>query len=200
LDRLKEAFQYGYSVYSLKFNNGKIKDAKLCSDTDELQADFNKLWGPKITDRSRRLLIALKPLPFASHQKVYKQTEASMKVPQAWQDAGKKDSSRGNTRVMAMADETAFQVPQAYVQAGKKETTKVTARIDMSAEVAGAGKCPECRKGMEISHANDIEVLVCHPCRIAIPTADKPVEENAVFGPSTADGPTGPTGPIGPNA
>jgi hypothetical protein len=52
--------------------------------------------------------------------------------------------------------------------------TETTARIDMSAEVAGAGLCPECRKPMERSHANDIPVLRCLDCRIALPTPDAP--------------------------
>lgn len=51
-------------------------------------------------------------------------------------------------------------------------TAKVVARIDMSADVAGAGLCPECRKPMERSHANGFPILVCDEHRIAIPIPD----------------------------
>jgi hypothetical protein len=50
--------------------------------------------------------------------------------------------------------------------------SKVEARIDMSADVAGAGLCPECRRPMERSHANGIPVLTCDEHRIAIPIPD----------------------------
>lgn len=96
-------------------------------------------------------------------------------------------------------------VPQAWLQAGVKKQPvvasgqKVTARINMSAEVAGAGLCPECHRTMVPGFANGIPVLICHEDRIAIPTAD-PVEateleiepgikKEAVLGPSTAESP-----------
>lgn len=80
-----------------------------------------------------------------------------MKIPEAFRNAS---SSVSEVR--------------AKVEANAKEQTqkKVTARIDMSAEVAGAGLCPECRKPMENSHANGIPVLICRDHRIAIPAAD----------------------------
>lgn len=84
----------------------------------------------------------------------------------------------------------ALKLPQAFVEASAtvseikakveatvSEASTVTARIDMSAEVAGAGLCPECRQPMEASHANGIPVLICKEHRIAIPTADAPTEE-----------------------
>jgi hypothetical protein len=52
------------------------------------------------------------------------------------------------------------------------EKTKTSARIDMSADVAGKGLCPECRKPMVASHANGIPVLVCDEHRIALPVED----------------------------
>jgi hypothetical protein len=55
------------------------------------------------------------------------------------------------------------------------KSTKTEARIDMSADVAGAGLCPECRKPMERSNANGIPVLTCDEHRIAIPIADEQV-------------------------
>jgi hypothetical protein len=69
-------------------------------------------------------------------------------------------------------------VPQAFATANEKkveaavETSQVEARINMSAEVAGAGLCPECGKPMERSHANGIAVLTCDLHRIAIPQKD----------------------------
>jgi hypothetical protein len=82
----------------------------------------------------------------------------------------------------------ALKIPEAFlrasatvVEARAKVTAsaekEVTARIDMSAEVAGAGLCPECRKPMEASTANGIPVLICREHRIAIPTADAPDAE-----------------------
>lgn len=65
--------------------------------------------------------------------------------------------------------------PKAFVNAGvKKEPVaeQVTARIDMSADVAGAGLCPECKQPMEKTHANGMPVLACQPCRITIPIKD----------------------------
>jgi hypothetical protein len=59
-------------------------------------------------------------------------------------------------------------VPQVFADSGTKKieaaAEKVEARINMSAEVAGAGLCPECQQPMERSHAN------LH--RIAIPVPD----------------------------
>jgi hypothetical protein len=86
---------------------------------------------------------------------------------------------RGETRVIAMIDDAGF-FPQAFLNASatkteaKKDTKDaVTARIDMSADVAGAGLCPECRKPMERSHANGIPVMTCDAHRIAIPIPDE---------------------------
>lgn len=70
-------------------------------------------------------------------------------------------------------------MPEAFEKAGKKtveaskDADKVEARINMSAEVAGAGLCPECQKPMERSHANGVAVLTCDLHRIAIPIADE---------------------------
>jgi hypothetical protein len=71
-------------------------------------------------------------------------------------------------------------VPAAFVETEPKAKTKaaannraVVARIDMSADVAGAGLCPECRKPMERSHANGIPVMTCDEHRIAIPLPDE---------------------------
>jgi hypothetical protein len=53
--------------------------------------------------------------------------------------------------------------------------TEVKSRVDMSAEVAGAGLCPDCRKPMIPSHANGHKVVICQPCRIVIPVKDEEV-------------------------
>jgi hypothetical protein len=72
-------------------------------------------------------------------------------------------------------------IPQAFQKATVTRTeakakivakTETRARIDMSADVAGAGLCPECRKPMERSHANGFPVLTCDEHRIAIPMPD----------------------------
>ncbi len=54
--------------------------------------------------------------------------------------------------------------------------SKVTARIDMSADVAGAGLCPECRKPMKEGMANGMPVQYCLSHRIALPLADASME------------------------
>lgn len=65
-------------------------------------------------------------------------------------------------------------------KAGTSAPAKVTARIDMSAEVAGAGLCPECRKPMTKAFANGHPVHVCHEHLIAIPIADEGVNPEDV--------------------
>lgn len=71
-------------------------------------------------------------------------------------------------------------MPQSFLKAGVTRTeikagvdaAKIEARINMSADVAGAGLCPECRKPMERSNANGFPVLICEDHRIAIPVPD----------------------------
>lgn len=46
---------------------------------------------------------------------------------------------------------------------------KVTARIDMSADIAGKGLCPECKKPMEVVTAGTSKVWACAADRISIP-------------------------------
>lgn len=60
-------------------------------------------------------------------------------------------------------------MPQAWLQAGAK---KVTARIDMSADVAGKGLCPECRKPMHAAVVNGHDAIVCDADRIVLPVPD----------------------------
>ena len=49
---------------------------------------------------------------------------------------------------------------------------KVEARIDMSAEVAGAGKCPECKQPMQIVNVAGSAMWTCAADRITLPLPD----------------------------
>ena len=80
-----------------------------------------------------------------------------------------------------------LKIPKAFAEASATKTearkkveakapAEVKARVDMSAEVAGAGLCPDCRKPMIPSHANGHPVLSCTACRIVIPTKDEVTE------------------------
>jgi len=80
----------------------------------------------------------------------------------------------------APATKTEAKAKKAAIVATKQAvtaTTDVKARVDMSAEVAGAGMCPDCRKPMIPSHANGHPVLSCTACRIVIPVKDEPTAE-----------------------
>jgi hypothetical protein len=46
---------------------------------------------------------------------------------------------------------------------------KIEARINMSAEVVGAGKCPECQKPMQIVKAGGSRMWICVDHRITLP-------------------------------
>ena len=46
---------------------------------------------------------------------------------------------------------------------------KIEARIDMSADVAGKGKCPECRQPMEIVSVSGSRMWACAKDRIVLP-------------------------------
>lgn len=87
-------------------------------------------------------------------------------------------------------------MPQAYVNAPATKTEAkrkleasqsakkpVTARIDMSAEVAGAGMCPECRKPMVRMMANGHPVLTCMQDRITLPIQDEANDSAQQVGP-----------------
>lgn len=75
-----------------------------------------------------------------------------------------------------------MKIPQAYSNtpekaAGKTSVhggQKIEARINMGAEVAGAGKCPDCGQPMESIIAGPVETLTCMPCRISLPVPDAP--------------------------
>lgn len=66
--------------------------------------------------------------------------------------------------------------PKAWVAANaaveRNKATEVSARIDMSADVAGKGKCPECRKDMEIVMSGTQKVWSCAHDRITLPLPD----------------------------
>lgn len=63
------------------------------------------------------------------------------------------------------------QIPKAWIHAGtaKKE---VTSRIDMSAEVAGRGLCPECKKPMTVAMVGASKMWACAADRITLPLPD----------------------------
>jgi hypothetical protein len=65
-----------------------------------------------------------------------------------------------------------MKVPAAWLTAGVKKETKVESKIDMSADVAGMGKCPECKQQMEIVSSNGSKVWACAHDRISIPVPD----------------------------
>lgn len=89
-----------------------------------------------------------------------------------------------------------MRMPQAYMNASATKTeakrkleaaqqskTQVKARIDMSAEVAGAGMCPECRTPMVKMMANGHPVLTCMNDRITIPIQDEANDSTQQVGP-----------------
>lgn len=81
-----------------------------------------------------------------------------------------------------------MKLPQGWAPAPKNDvrgSKKVEARINMSAEVAGAGLCPDCQKPMQQVTAGPVETLTCMDCRISLPTADEAEPTEAAVGPST---------------
>lgn len=67
-----------------------------------------------------------------------------------------------------------MKMPKAWIEASNK--SKVKAKVDMSAEVAGAGLCPVSGKPMEQMFANGHPVLCSMSERIVLPVRNK-VEE-----------------------
>lgn len=127
-----------------------------------------------------------------------------MKVPKEWSQAVAASTStkataaktlRGAQSVIAQTDEVSFDTKPRRVPKDVSAAV-VTARIDMSAEVAGAGLCPECKQPMQRCVTNGIASYACHPDRIVIPVPDSVLEGETViatgelnleaaFGPST---------------
>lgn len=118
-----------------------------------------------------------------------------MKVPKEWTAAAEARAPTKAANAVAASSDMAFgnTAKQRFAQAPQ---TTVTARIDMSAEVAGAGLCPECKQPMQRCTTNGIASYACHPDRIVIPVPDSVLEGEAVidtgelnleaaFGPST---------------
>jgi hypothetical protein len=73
----------------------------------------------------------------------------------------------------AFLDAPATKTEASKVKQEVAAKSQVKARVDMSAEVAGAGLCPDCRKPMIPTHANGHPVLSCTACRIVIPVKDE---------------------------
>lgn len=73
-------------------------------------------------------------------------------------------------------------MPKAWSQVGSSKSAitagnengkhKIGAKINMSAEHAGQGLCPDCGKPMNETYASDIPVVSCFPCRISLPRKD----------------------------
>lgn len=91
-----------------------------------------------------------------------------------------------------------MRMPQAYLNASATKTeakrkleaatettkpTQVKARIDMSAEVAGVGNCPECRQPMVRMTANGHPVFTCMQDRITLPIQDEANDSAQQVGP-----------------
>lgn len=97
-----------------------------------------------------------------------------MYIPQAFRDASATTAER-QTKIEA-------------------STNQVEARINMSAEVAGRGLCPECRQPMKPGFVGDVPVQYCLAHRIALPTPDTTEGEttDATADPEVAQLPTTP--------
>ena len=72
-------------------------------------------------------------------------------------------------------------MPKAWTQVDSSKSSvtasndgkhKVNAKINMSADHAGMGLCPDCGKPMNETYASDIPVVSCFPCRISLPRKD----------------------------
>lgn len=64
-----------------------------------------------------------------------------------------------------------LKVPQAW-SVPSDERKNVVAALDMSAETAGRGFCPECKTQMESLDIADQPMWVCSSCRVTLPKAD----------------------------
>lgn len=144
------------------------------------------------------------PTPKAWHTKTEAAFLTKSEVRKAAERARVANPGKTDKELLRMSSKpSTLATPKAWSTPIKATTPekaghKITARIDMSAEVAGAGLCPECRQPMDRSFANGIECWVCHSDRIAIPLPDvtaapeavQPgVEDYAAFGPTTSQGP-----------
>lgn len=102
-----------------------------------------------------------------------------LQMPKEWVQAG---SLNHKNETDAPEQKPGSEMTNHYKKGQKLETpkdgkggsthTSVTARINMSADVAGAGLCPECREPMEATFAAGHPVWSCKVDRISIPRAD----------------------------
>lgn len=72
--------------------------------------------------------------------------------------------------------------PAAWTNSGNKinasaEPAELTARIDMSADVAGKGNCPECKRPMEVVTVAGTQMWACANDRITFPVANQDGKE-----------------------
>ena len=101
------------------------------------------------------------------------------KMPKAWvqatvkpQQAAEADEAHPNDGRRGKAEPGAEAINH-FTPNEVKHPSEVNARINMSADVAGAGLCPECRKPMEKAFASGIPVYRCTADRIALPVPDQ---------------------------
>jgi hypothetical protein len=69
-----------------------------------------------------------------------------------------------------------MKLPQAWTNAGQQSAVtanKVEARVDMSADVAGKGKCPVCQRPMEDVVISGSRMWACASDRITLPIPDE---------------------------
>lgn len=71
MNRVTEALEAGYFVYRIRFWDNKIKEAKAFLNLDAFRAALPQLWGADAHKQKIRLVIALRPLDLASHQKTW---------------------------------------------------------------------------------------------------------------------------------
>lgn len=74
---------------------------------------------------------------------------------------------------------TGIIMPGAWTEPTKQVTsaTNVAARVDMSAEVAGQGLCPVCKKQTEIGFADGARVRFCRNDLVTLPLTNEEIAD-----------------------
>lgn len=66
-----------------------------------------------------------------------------------------------------------LKLPKSFTETASETASEtVKANLDMSEEVAGSGKCPNCKSAMETTIIASLNTWVCAQCRITLPKAD----------------------------
>jgi hypothetical protein len=103
LSRIQEAYRYNYHIYSMRIKDGKIKEAQEIKTSQQFIERRSSIWGPKATDRFKRIVITLNKIDFESYQKPYG-VESNMKLPQAFIEAGNKQKTKLAARIDMSAE------------------------------------------------------------------------------------------------